>query len=88
MRAIERLAATLEVSGREGVKVAFVGKGGSGKSALAGTLCRQLARQHGRVLALDLDTMAGSALSIGLDTDGARLPSGLAEASRRGKAGN
>jgi CO dehydrogenase maturation factor len=59
--------------------VAFVGKGGSGKSALAGTLCRQLARQDGRVLALDLDTMAGLALSLGLGTDGARLPSGLAE---------
>jgi CO dehydrogenase maturation factor len=61
------------------VKVAFVGKGGAGKSALAGTLCRQLARHGGRVLALDLDTMAGLALSLGLGADGARLPSGLAE---------
>jgi CO dehydrogenase maturation factor len=61
------------------MKVAFVGKGGSGKSALAGTLCRQLARRGGRVLALDLDTMAGLGVSLGLGSDSARLPSGLAE---------
>jgi CO dehydrogenase maturation factor len=61
------------------VKVAFVGKGGAGKSALAGTLCRHLARRGERVLALDLDTMAGLALSLGLGTGSARLPAGLAE---------
>jgi CO dehydrogenase maturation factor len=61
------------------VKVAFVGKGGAGKSALAGTLCRHLARRGERVLALDLDTVAGLALSLGLGTDSARLPAGLAE---------
>jgi CO dehydrogenase maturation factor len=59
--------------------VAFVGKGGAGKSALAGTLCRHLAQRGQHVLALDLDTMAGLALSIGLGTDSARLPLGLAE---------
>lgn len=61
------------------MKVAFVGKGGVGKSALAGTLCRHLARRGERVLALDLDTMAGMALSIGLNSESARLPAGLAE---------
>lgn len=61
------------------LRLAFVGKGGAGKSALAGTLCRQLARNGQPVLALDLDTMAGLALSLGLGKDGARLPPGLAE---------
>ncbi len=61
------------------MKVAFVGKGGAGKSAIAGTLCRHLARRGERVLALDLDTMAGLALSIGLGYESARLPTGLAE---------
>jgi CO dehydrogenase maturation factor len=61
------------------VKVAFVGKGGAGKSALAGTLCRHLARRGARAVALDLDIVAGLALSLGLGTDSARLPAGLAE---------
>lgn len=61
------------------LKVAFVGKGGSGKSALAGTVCRQLARRGRRVLALDVDTMPGLAVSLGAPAQGARLPAGLAE---------
>ncbi|MGH2768893.1 MAG: cellulose synthase operon protein YhjQ/BcsQ [Candidatus Methylomirabilales bacterium] len=48
------------------MKVAFVGKGGAGKSALAGTLCRVLARRGQKVLALDADHVPGLALSIGL----------------------
>ena len=62
-----------------GLKVAVVGKGGAGKSSVAGTLCRELARRGERVLALDLDTMPGLGLSLGLDAPRARLPSGLAE---------
>ncbi len=61
------------------LRVAFVGKGGTGKSALAGTVCRQLARRGHRVLALDVDTMPGLAVSLGMPPDGARLPTGLAE---------
>jgi CO dehydrogenase maturation factor len=61
------------------MKVAFVGKGGAGKSALAGTFCRHLARGGEKVLAMDIDTMAGLALSLGLGSGGARLPAGLAE---------
>ena len=64
---------------RRGLRIAFVGKGGAGKSVVAGTLCRQLARAGQAVLALDLDTMAGLALSLGLGQTGARLPTGLAE---------
>ena len=45
-----------------------MGKGGAGKSALAGTLCRILARRGHRVLALDADSVPGLALSIGIAT--------------------
>lgn len=62
------------------VRIALVGKGGSGKSTIAGTLARLLARRGRRVLALDVDTCAGMSFSLGLGAfrdDG--LPSDLAE---------
>jgi CO dehydrogenase maturation factor len=65
-------------SGR-GLRLAFVGKGGSGKSLIAGTLCRQLARLGGCVLAMDVDTMVGLGISLGLGESTGRLPTGLAE---------
>ncbi len=51
------------------MRVAFVGKGGSGKSLIAGTLTRVLAQRGHRILALDVDTMPGFAYSLGLDPD-------------------
>ncbi|MGH9225081.1 MAG: hypothetical protein ACRD2W_15180 [Acidimicrobiales bacterium] len=51
------------------MKIAFVGKGGAGKSAIAGTFCRFLARQGTPVLAVDSDPMPGLAMSLGLDID-------------------
>ena len=48
------------------MKVAVAGKGGSGKSAIAGTLARMWARRGHRVLALDSDPMPGLAISLGL----------------------
>lgn len=48
------------------LRVAFVGKGGAGKSAIVGTLARLLARTGERVLVLDSDPMPGLALSLGL----------------------
>ena len=59
--------------------VAFLGKGGTGKSTLAGTVCRQLGRRGHTVLALDVDTAPGLAISIGVPIDGGRLPPKLAE---------
>lgn len=47
------------------LRVAVAGKGGAGKSTLAGTLARVLARRGHRVLALDSDTLPGLALSLG-----------------------
>ena len=67
------------------MRVAFVGKGGSGKSTIAGTIARLLARDGEKVLALDVDTLPGLAFSLGMGavTDNG-LPEDLAE-RREGK---
>ncbi len=67
------------------MRIAFLGKGGSGKSTIAGTVARLLAREGHKVLALDVDTMPGLAFSIGLGriTD-AGMPEELGE-RREGK---
>jgi len=49
------------------VHLAFVGKGGAGKSVIAGTLARVLARRGHRVLALDSDMLPGLTLSLGAE---------------------
>jgi CO dehydrogenase maturation factor len=49
------------------LRITLAGKGGSGKSTIAGTLCRVLAERGHRVLALDADTVAGLALAVGVD---------------------
>jgi len=74
-------AAAPSTTGRgRGVRVAFIGKGGAGKSLIAGTLCRQLARAGECVLAMDVDTMVGLSISLGLgQTPSGGLPNGLAE---------
>jgi CO dehydrogenase maturation factor len=56
------------------MRVAFVGKGGAGKSSVAGTFTRLLARTGDRVLALDSDPMPGMAFSLGVDASDAGLP--------------
>ncbi len=50
------------------MRLAVVGKGGAGKSVLAGTLARIIARRGHRVLALDSDPMPGLSFSLGADT--------------------
>lgn len=50
------------------LRLAVVGKGGAGKSVIAGTLARVLARGGHRVLALDSDPLPGLAFSLGADT--------------------
>lgn len=47
------------------IRAAVAGKGGAGKSVIAGTLARVLARRGHRVLALDSDTLPGLELSLG-----------------------
>lgn len=47
------------------MRLAVVGKGGAGKSVVAGTLARVLARRGHRVLALDSDPLPGLTFNLG-----------------------
>ena len=49
------------------MKVAVAGKGGSGKTTIAGTLARALAQGGHRVLAIDADPNPNLAVSLGVD---------------------
>jgi len=48
------------------VKVAMIGKGGSGKTAIAGVLARTLARAGNDVVALDCDANPNLGISLGV----------------------
>ena len=69
------------------MRVAFVGKGGAGKSALAGTFARVLARRGEPVLAIDSDPMPGLAFSLGLDVTDAPIPDDAVEERPEGEQG-
>ena len=56
------------------MRIAFIGKGGAGKSTIVGTFSRFLARQDGSVLVLDSDVMPGLAGALGLPFDDAPIP--------------
>jgi CO dehydrogenase maturation factor len=49
------------------MKIAVSGKGGTGKTTIAGTLARSFARRGTRVLAIDCDSNPNLATSLGLD---------------------
>jgi len=49
------------------IRLAVAGKGGAGKSVIAGTLARIFARRGHKVLALDSDMLPGLALSLGAE---------------------
>ena len=70
--------------GERPLRLVVVGKGGAGKSVLAGTMARMLARRGRRVLALDTDTMPGLARSLGTSSP-PRPP--LAEAVEQEESG-
>ena len=70
------------------MRVAFVGKGGAGKSAIAGTFCRFLARRGEPVLAVDSDPLPGLALSLGLKIDDdVRIPDDAVVERKEGETG-
>lgn len=51
------------------MKIAVVGKGGSGKTTIAAILARSLARDGHEVVALDCDTNPNLGVSLGLGVD-------------------
>lgn len=58
------------------MKLAVVGKGGSGKTTTSAVIARTLARQGRSVVALDCDTNANLGISLGVgDEETARLVS-------------
>jgi CO dehydrogenase maturation factor len=52
------------------VKIAVVGKGGSGKTTLSGIVARSLARSGREVIALDCDANPNLGISLGLGLEG------------------
>ncbi len=53
------------------MKIGVAGKGGSGKTTLAGTLARVLGRQGQAVLAIDADTNPNLAITLGIAREAA-----------------
>lgn len=68
------------------MKVAVIGKGGSGKTTTSGVLARELARRGRRVVALDCDTNANLGLSLGMGVDTAEGLVSLREQLDAGEA--
>jgi CO dehydrogenase maturation factor len=69
------------------MRVAFVGKGGAGKSVVAGTFARVLARRGEPVLAVDSDPMPGLSVSLGLGVVDAPIPDEAVEERPAGERG-
>ena len=65
------------------MRIAIAGKGGSGKTTIAGTLARILAQQGRQVVAVDADTNPNLATTLGIPAERAQevvaLPRGLME---------
>lgn len=59
------------------MKIAITGKGGTGKTTIAGTLARMLARRGREVWAIDADSNPNLALTLGLSRDRASAVSPL-----------
>ncbi len=61
------------------MKLAVVGKGGVGKTMIAGTLTRQLAREGYKTLAVDVDPSMNLAYSLGIPSETASKITPLSE---------
>lgn len=59
------------------MKVAVAGKGGSGKTTIAGTLARVMAERGHRVVAIDDDSNPNLALTVGVDRTAAAAVPGI-----------
>lgn len=63
-----------DAASRLGLRLAVIGKGGSGKTVISSTLARLLGRQGRRVLVADLDVNPGLTYSIGMGAVDISLP--------------
>ena len=73
------------VAAHSTLRLAVVGKGGSGKTVVTATIARTLARRGRRVLVLDHDSMPGMSISLGLQgADGALLNAAMEPGEGRG----
>lgn len=61
------------------MRVAFIGKGGAGKSTIVGTFARLLARTGDRVVILDSDPMPSLAISLGIEPTDRPIPDDAVE---------
>ena len=61
----------------ETIRLAVAGKGGSGKTTIAGTLSRLIARRGRAVVAVDADTNPNLATTIGIAPDRAKTITSL-----------
>ena len=59
------------------MKLAVLGKGGSGKTTVAGVLARSLARDGWEVIALDCDANPNLGISLGLGADATEQLAGI-----------
>lgn len=66
------------------VRIAFVGKGGAGKSTVAGMFARLLGRRGRSVVALDSDPMPGLSHALGLAVDDVSIPDDVVVAGPSG----
>ena len=64
-----------------GVRLAFIGKGGAGKSVVSSTMARLLARRGHKVLAADMDRSPGLTWSIGMRAADVAMPIEVLEQS-------
>ncbi|MDQ6846989.1 MAG: AAA family ATPase [Candidatus Dormibacteraeota bacterium] len=64
------------------MRIAVVGKGGVGKTTIAGTMARLLARRGRKVLAVDFDPNPGLELTLGMDRTDVGLPDAALEEDR------
>ena len=71
---------TRGASSRPGIRLAIAGKGGSGKTTIAGTLARLLARSGRAVVAVDADTNPNLAMTLGIDPERAKAIAALPRA--------
>lgn len=68
------------------MKIALVGKGGSGKTTIAGLLARQFARSGQPVMALDCDANPTLGISLGIGVEETERLAGIRQALDDGEA--